>query len=145
MTTVNPRPGAAYPLGWKPGDAPSGMNDSGAREEFSTGSVRDTAEDKSRPDLVSPFALDRLGEWLRKGAKKYSERNWEKGMPISRVMASLCRHVLAYQEGRKDEDHMAAVMCNAMFVLHYEEMIARGVLPAELSDMPRYDASEGTA
>ena len=114
------------------------MHDSGNRENFSTGAVRDTADDKPRPDLISPFALMRLGEWLRLGAEKYDERNWEQGIPIQRCIASLYRHLLAYQAGENDEDHMAAIMCNAMFVIHNEEMIADGVLPAELDDMPEY-------
>ena len=29
-------------------------------------------------------------------------------------------------------------MFNAMALIHYEEMIERGVLPAELNDMPNY-------
>ncbi len=114
------------------------MHDSGNRESFSSGAVRDTADDKPRPDLISPFALMRLGEWLRLGAEKYDERNWEQGIPIQRCIASLYRHLLAYQAGENDEDHMAAIMCNSMFILHAEEMIADGVLPAELDDMPEY-------
>ncbi len=114
------------------------MHDGGKRQSFSTGAVRDTAEGKPRPDLISPFALMRLGEWLRLGAEKYNERNWEQGIPIQRCIASLYRHLLAYQAGENDEDHMAAIMCNAMFIIHNEEMIADGVLPAELDDMPVY-------
>ena len=115
------------------------MHDSGNRESFSSGAVRDTADDKPRPDLISPFALMRLGEWLRLGAEKYDERNWEQGIPIQRCIASLYRHLLAYQAGENDEDHMAAIMCNSMFIIHNEEMIADGVLPAELDDMPVYE------
>lgn len=118
------------------------MHDSGTRQSFTTGAVRDTAGDKPRPDLASPFALERLGEWLRLGAVKYQERNWEKGIPISRCVASLSRHLMKYQQGARDEDHMAAVMCNAMFILHNEELVRRGVLPAELDDMPRYEAEQ---
>jgi len=114
------------------------MKDSGQRQRFSTGAVRDTALDKPRPDLISPFAMDRLGEWLRAGAEKYTPRNWEQGIPISRCLASLYRHLLAYQRNEMDEDHMAAVMCNAMFILHTEIMVARGVLPECLADMPDY-------
>ena len=114
------------------------MQDSGEREQFGTGAVRDTATDKPRPDLISPFAERRLGAWLAEGAKKYLPRNWEAGMPLSRVTASLQRHLVAFKAGETDEDHLAAVMCNAMFLIHYQEMIARGVLPAELDDMPRY-------
>ncbi len=114
------------------------MHDGGKRQSFSTGAVRDTADGKPRPDLISPFALMRLGEWLRLGAEKYDERNWEQGIPIQRCIASLYRHLLAYQAGENDEDHMAAIMCNSMFIIHNEEMIADGVLPAELDDMPEY-------
>ncbi|GHT32672.1 hypothetical protein FACS1894214_4620 [Planctomycetales bacterium] len=114
------------------------MADSGKREQFSTGAVRDTADGKSRPDLISPFAMERLGEWLRLGSEKYTERNWEQGIPVSRTTASLYRHLLKFQQGATDEDHIAAVMCNAMMVIHTIEMVKRGVLPKELLDMPNY-------
>ncbi len=114
------------------------MHDSGERQQFETGAVRDTAGGKSRPDLVSPFAMMRLGEWLRLGAEKYNDRNWEKGIPLSRSTASLYRHLLAWQMGDTDEDHLAAIMCNAMFLLHTKDMIECGLLPDELDDMPCY-------
>ena len=117
-----------------------GMQDSGERQSFETGAVRDSAEGKSRPDLISPFATERLGNWLLLGSKKYSERNWERGIPVSRTIASLHRHLMKYQQGSKDEDHLAAIMCNAMFILHTEEMVKRGVLPESLLDMPDYHA-----
>jgi hypothetical protein len=100
--------------------------------------IRDAADDKPRPDLISPFAEERVGHWLRMGAAKYAERNWEHGMPFSRCIASLRRHLMRFQQGRRDEDHLAAIIFNAMAVIHYEEMIARGVLPAALNDMPAY-------
>ena len=107
-----------------------GMTDSGKRQSFGKGmAIRDTADDKPRPDLISPFAEERQGHWLRMGAAKYAERNWEKGMPFSRCVASLKRHLMKYQQGKRDEDHLAAIMFNAMALIHYEEMIERGVLP----------------
>jgi len=116
------------------------MIDNGKRQSFGKGmAIRDTADDKPRPDLISPFADERLGHWLRMGARKYAERNWEKGMPFSRCVASLRRHVMRYQQGRRDEDHLAAVLFNAMALIHYEEMIERSVLPASLNDMPIYE------
>ena len=108
-----------------------GMTDSGRRQSFGKGmAIRDTADDKPRPDLISPFAEERQGHWLRMGAAKYAERNWENGMPFSRCVASLKRHVMKYQQGKRDEDHLAAIMFNAMALIHYEEMIERGGLPA---------------
>jgi hypothetical protein len=118
------------------------MHDSGERQEFSTGAVRDCAAGKPRLELISPFALRRLGDWLAAGARKYQDRNWESGIPITRCLASLLRHAEAYLAGEDDEDHMAAVMCNAMFIMHYEDMIARGVLPADLDDRPCYQPND---
>ena len=118
-----------------------GMNDSGKRQSFGQNmAMRDTADDKPRPDLISPFAEERLGHWLRMGARKYAERNWERGMPYSRCVASLKRHVMKFQQGLNDEDHLAAIMFNSMAIIHYQEMIERGVLPAELNDMPCYES-----
>lgn len=59
------------------------------RERFSTGAVRDRADQKPRPELISPLAAERLAAWLRDGAKKYGDRNWEAGMPSERTLASL--------------------------------------------------------
>lgn len=114
------------------------MKDSGQRETFATGAQRDGGNDKPRPDLISPFSLRRIGVWLGIGAKKYKERNWEAGMPFSRVMASLERHLVAYKAGETDEDHLAAIGCNVTFLLHYEECIKLGLLPKGLDDMPKY-------
>lgn len=116
------------------------LKQSGSNESFASGAVRDTSTDKPRPDLISPFAEERLGHWLRLGAVRYADRNWERGMPMSRCLASLCRHVMKYKQGLTDEDHLAAIMFNAMAIIHYEEMIARGVLPKELNDLPNYTA-----
>ena len=117
------------------------IQDSGKRETFETGAVRDTAEGKCRPDLISPFAIERLAEWLRLGAEKYTPRNWEKGLSVSRTIASLCRHLMKFQQGYSDEDHIAGIMCNAMFIAHTQEMIKRGVLPESLLDMPKYESA----
>jgi hypothetical protein len=114
------------------------MESGDTQQQFSTGAVRDQVEDKPRPDLISPFAEERLGEWLRLGAIKYSERNWEKGIPNARCFASLKRHVMWFNQGDTKEDHLAAIIFNAMAIIHNQEMIDRGVLPAELDDMPRY-------
>jgi hypothetical protein len=114
------------------------LKSSGKEEQFSTGAVRDVQSHKPRPDLISPFMEQRLGEWLRRGAERYDARNWEKGMQMSRCLASMSRHFMMFKQGAKDEDHLSAIIFNAMAIMHYEEMIARGVLPAELADLPNY-------
>lgn len=120
----------------------SGLPDSGKREEFESGAVRDVAEDKPRPDLISPFFLERLGEHLRKGAIKYDEHNWAKGIPNSRCYASLMRHLTKYAQGLTDEDHLAAAAFNLMAIIHNEEVAKRGAKLVQerkgLVDMPVY-------
>jgi len=115
------------------------MQDSGKREAFETGAVRDSAEGKPRPDLFSAFAMERIGEWMRLGSLKYTENNWMKGMNYSRVVASLYRHLMKYMQRDDTEDNLAAIIVNASFLMHYDAMIERGVLPESLNDLPVYD------
>jgi hypothetical protein len=113
------------------------VKDSGKREEFSTGSVRDTREGKGRYDLVSHIALRRLAQHYENGALKYGDRNWEKGQPLSRYIDSALRHINNLLAGMTDEDHAAAAAWNVFAFIHTQELIIRGVLPAILDDMPR--------
>lgn len=120
----------------------SGLPDSGRRESFDTGAVRDDAGDKPRPDLISPFFLERLGEHMRKGAIKYDEWNWAKGIPNSRCYASLMRHLTKFSQGLRDEDHLAAAAFNLMAIIHNEEVAKRGVKLTELNglvDIPKFE------
>lgn len=115
-----------------------GIKDSGERVKHTTGAVRDSAAGRGRYDLISPIMMERLAKHLEAGAAKYEERNWEKGLPICRMFASMFRHSWQAFQGYTDEDHMAAVICNAMFIMHTLEMIVRGALPANLDDRPHY-------
>ena len=122
------------------------VKDSGNRERFVTGAVRDTANDKPRPDLISPFFLMRLGEHLRKGANKYTEWNWAKGIPSSRCFASCMRHLMQYAMGKRDEDHLSAAAFNIMAIIHNEEtegkaaLVETGAISSvrTLNDMPKF-------
>lgn len=112
--------------------------DSGHRKTFATGSQRDAPDGKGRYDLVSPLALRRLALVLERGAAKYAARNWEKGQPMSQYLNSATRHIMQYIAGQRDEDHLGQAMWNLHSAVHTEEAIARGILPAELADLPDY-------
>lgn len=114
------------------------IKDSGTRQEFSTGAVQDADPGKPRFDLISPIFSERLAYWLTLGGKKYQDRNWEKGIPLGCSLASLYRHLHKWVTGQKDEDHLAAAACRLMFIIHTEQMIIRGGLPANLNDIPDY-------
>jgi hypothetical protein len=113
------------------------VKDSGAREEFQTGSRRDTRNGKGRFDLISPIALKRLAQHYEKGAVKYGDRNWELGQPLSRYLDSGIRHLFAWLEGDRTEDHLSACAWNCFAYVHTEERVRRGELPAALDDMPK--------
>jgi len=85
------------------------VKDSGERQEFYTGAVRDREVGKGRFDLLPAYALTRLAKHYENGAKKYCDRNWEKGMPLSRYLDSAMRHLVKYLGGSREEDHLAAV------------------------------------
>lgn len=120
------------------------MHSSGEQRQFSTGAVRDAASKKPMPHLISPYALMRLGEWLRfacqdRKPKPYPSRNWEKGMPFSECIASIYRHLLKYMVGSQEEDHIAAILFGAQTIAHYEHEIAAGRMDPALDDMPKYE------
>lgn len=85
--------------------------------------------------MVNDYGWDRLCEWLRLGAEKYDEFNWAKGMPISRCIDSLGRHLAKLSKGLEDEDHAAAAMCNVMFIIHYHNAVDLGFLSSEFFDL----------
>ena len=111
------------------------VKDSGKRQEFPTGSLRDTQDGKARYDLIPIIPLERLAKHYANGAKKYGEHNWTKGQPLSRYLASCERHLNAIKEGKDDEDHVSAAVFNLFAFLYTLEMCYAEVLPKELNDM----------
>jgi len=89
--------------------------DSGKREEFTSGMVRDTQDDKPRYDLIDRAFLKRWAELMARGAKKYGENNWRKASgeaELRRFQASATRHLFQWLDGDLSEDHAAAVAFN---------------------------------
>lgn len=110
------------------------VKDSGEREEFETGSRRDTQKGKGRFDLLPFIALRRLALHYEHGSEKYGDHNWRKGQPLSRYFSSAMRHMIRWMLGWKDEDHLAAAVWNLCAIIETEEMIRRGKLPHHLDD-----------
>lgn len=111
------------------------VKDSGERQEFETGSKRDTRDGKGRFDLIPPYALTRLARHYENGAKKYGDRNWEKGQPLACYLDSMIRHAYKFLGGSREEDHLAAVAWNALAYIETENRINSGFLPKELDDI----------
>ena len=107
--------------------------DSGAREQFSTGSVRDIQEGKGRFDLLPWNAMWLLAIHFEKGCKKYGENNWTKGQPLKVYANSALRHIAKWLMGWTDEDHLVAAGWNIICAIATREWINEGKLPAELA------------
>ena len=114
------------------------IKDSGKRRNFKTGSRRDLAVGKGRPELMSPLVDMALSLHFEKGAGKYGDRNWEKGQPLSVYFGSSERHKNKYRMGIWDENHLIAWLWNVYCLVHTKLCIDAGLLPKELDDLPRY-------
>lgn len=100
-------------------------------------------DDKLRYDLLSPYALEEIVKVYNFGAKKYADRNWEKGLKYNRLLASMLRHIEAFRKGEDiDQDsnchHMASVCFNAMAILHFWKTQGNNTL----DDRVHYDSTK---
>ena len=98
------------------------IKDSGQRQSFDTGAVRDTDAGKARFDLIPPTALYRVAMHYGNGARKYAPRNWQKGMQFSRFIASTFRHIFSWIMGDRSEDHLSACVFNIMAIMYFEDI-----------------------
>ena len=108
----------------------SDILDSGERRTFESGAVRDIQNGKGRFDLLPMCVLMRLAKHYEKGAVKYGERNWEKGLPAHSYADSAMRHLVKYLDGWDDEDHLISAIWNLCGLAWTEEM------KPELMDLP---------
>lgn len=86
---------------------------------------------KTRHDLIPAYAQEQYGKVMTYGSTKYAERNWERGMAWSKVLASLERHLQAIKRGEDFDPetgllHSAHIMCNAAFITEYYKIYPEG-------------------
>lgn len=89
--------------------------DSGVREEYSTGMVRDTQKGKPDYTLIDYAYLRRWAELMVRGAEKYGRENWRRAETqeeLERFQSSALRHIYQWLEGDTTEDHAVAVSFN---------------------------------
>jgi hypothetical protein len=78
-------------------------------------------EGKPQLSLLPLDFLSECAKVLEFGAEKYARNNFRKGMPISKILDSLLRHVSAIQRGElvdpeSNLPHIAHIQCNALFL-----------------------------
>lgn len=100
------------------------LKDSGDRQVYESGMIREPESGKPRFDLCMPLnipfdkqMLTRFAMQMSHGADKYDPRNWESAnsqAEYDRYMSSAFRHFMQWFNGEDDEDHAAAVYFNIM-------------------------------
>lgn len=78
-----------------------------------------------------------VSQHYAEGAKKYSDRNMEKGLPWHSMVDSALRHYTKWRRGDKDEPHARAVIWNLLTLLY---MIDN---KPELNDLPCKEEKDG--
>lgn len=96
------------------------IKDSGERTEYENGFVRDMHEGKGRFDLLPWRAIWELAKHCEEGARKYGERNIDKGAPQHSLIDSGIRHLAKYLIGMDDEDHLRAALWNIAWAVEQD-------------------------
>lgn len=113
------------------------IKDSGAREDFEGGGMRDTEEGKL--DYSNLFVWfepmgTRYATHMTKGRSKYPDPkpgtpNWtlfpHTPEVLARTLRSLDRHFKAYRAGETDEDHAAAILFNLNLAERIRDTLAK--------------------
>lgn len=75
-----------------------------------------------------PTAMLEVSHHYEDGAKKYADRNWEKGIPVNVFLSAAGRHFLKYMRCDDDERHDRAVVWNLLGALwtikHHPRMVS---------------------
>ena len=94
---------------------------------------------KNRLDLIPPEWDAALGDVLTQGAKKYADRNWERGMPWSKMIGCAKRHRLKFEAGERYDPetgchHLAMSAWNLLALMVYDiRGIGENDLPKSVS------------
>jgi len=96
------------------------LKSSGKTRTFSSGALRDNADGKPRMELIPDDLMLRVATWYGLGAQKYGDNNWRKGQPVSACVGSLKRHLAKYLMGQRDEDHLSAIVFNALSIMNVD-------------------------
>jgi len=94
----------------------------GATVRFATGAVRSSDAEATRYDLISPIGLEAVARTCAEGAAKYSDYNWERGMPVGDLLNHALRHIYRYLAGDRSEDHLPHAAWGLLAAIHSEAL-----------------------
>ncbi len=81
---------------------------------------------KLRYDLIPIEPMRKVAEVYTIGAKKYEDRNWEKGIKWGRIYAAMQRHLTSWWNGEQNDPidgqhHLASVVWGALALMEFEK------------------------
>lgn len=94
----------------------------GAKVVFSTGAERSSDAEGTRYDLITPVGLSAVARACAEGAAKYSDYNWEKGMPAHDAINHAIRHIYMFLGGDRSEEHLGHAAWNLLAAIHSLEV-----------------------
>ena len=93
---------------------------------------------KIRMELLSPHSISGMASVFTFGAQKYGDRNWEKGIQLSRLYGALQRHMSAFWMGEDlDPESGLSHLDHAQCCLHMMRHLLE--LKPECDDRPEYN------
>lgn len=102
-----------------------------------------TKYDDGKPGyhLIPAYPLEELAKLYTMGAKKYGERNWEKGIEWGRLFRAMISHAWKWWRGetydkQDGQHHLASVAWGALCLMEYEKTHPK------LDDRPRKDLDD---
>ena len=83
-------------------------------------------EGKPQWSLIHFKSLEPMIRVLEFGTLKYAPRNWQKSMPLDKILESMQRHLAALFDGEEVDSesgisHMGHIQANAMFYNYHKE------------------------
>ena len=94
----------------------------GTTAKFGTGAVRSDTFEEYRYDLISPIGLREVARTCAEGAAKYSDYNWERGMPVHDLLNHAIAHVYQFLSGDRSEPHLPHAAWNLLAAIHSSEV-----------------------
>lgn len=88
---------------------------------FNSGAVRDSSLGKPNVHDMQGYTMLRFGYHMESGEQNYGESNFLKGIPDKVAKESLARHYAKFMAGKKDEDHLSAMIFNIQLLMLNEK------------------------
>lgn len=87
----------------------------------------------------TPLAFMEIARIFEAGAKKYNERNWERGIPTSVYLDSALRHLCKHAASYTDEPHLAMAAWNLLCLKQTIIWTKDGTLDSKVDNLPGGD------